>query len=144
MAQASYASDNEFSKPNSLQKRIRGMILIIDDEIAIRDAVADILEMVNVPTIAASNGKDGIELYRQHADNIQAVLLDMRMPIMSGPETYRALRQLNPAIPIILSSGYDDAENAATFQGDSNVVFLHKPYSMDTLIELIETTLNSA
>ena len=119
------------------------MILIIDDELAIRDAVTDILEIVEVPAISASNGKDGIELFRQHADRIDAILLDMRMPVMSGSETYRALRELDSDIPIILSSGYDDAENAAAFHGDEHVAFLHKPYTMDTLIELIQHTLNN-
>lgn len=119
------------------------MILIIDDETAIREAVTDILEMVDVGTIAASNGKDGIDLFRRNAAHIHAVLLDMRMPVMSGPETYRALRLLDPNIPIILSSGYDDAENAATFHGDTNVAFLHKPYSMDTLIELVQKTIST-
>jgi two-component system, cell cycle sensor histidine kinase and response regulator CckA len=120
------------------------MILIIDDENAIRDAVTDILEIVEVQAICASNGKDGIDLFCQHAEQIQAILLDMRMPIMSGSETYRALRELDSEIPIILSSGYDDAENAAAFHGDENVTFLHKPYSMDTLIDLVQETLRGS
>ena len=120
------------------------MILIIDDETAIRDAVTDILEMVDVTTISATNGKDGIGLFQENHSEIQAILLDMRMPIMSGAETYRALRQLDPQIPIILSSGYDDAENTAAFHGDANVKFLHKPYSIDTLIEMVQATLNHA
>lgn len=120
------------------------MILIIDDESAIREAVTEILEMVDVPTIAASNGKDGIQLFQENAGDIKAILLDMRMPVMSGVETYRELRKLDAEIPIILSSGYDDAENTAAFHGDNNVNFLHKPYSMDTLIELVQDTLLTA
>jgi two-component system, cell cycle sensor histidine kinase and response regulator CckA len=120
------------------------MILIIDDEKAIRDAVTDILEMVDVTTVTASNGKDGIDMFQRHAGKVRAILLDMRMPVMSGAETYRALRQIDAEIPIILSSGYDDAENTATFHGDSNVVFLNKPYSMDMLIELVQQKLNDA
>ncbi|MEX1020354.1 MAG: response regulator [Litorilinea sp.] len=120
------------------------MILIIDDETAIRDAVTDILEMIGVTVISATNGKDGIALFQESHTEIQAILLDMRMPVMSGAETYRELRQLDAQIPIILSSGYDDAENTAAFHGDANVKFLHKPYSMDTLIETVQTILNHA
>ena len=119
------------------------LVLVVDDEAAIREAVRDILELADVETVLAANGREAIECFEAHRDRIRAVLLDLRMPVMSGTETYMHLRAMDPSVVIVLSSGYDDKDNIANFEKDPAVFFLRKPYAMDTLIARIHEALAS-
>ncbi len=113
--------------------RAAGLILLIDDEEAVREAVTDILEMAGVRVLAAADGKSGLALYRENQAAIRLVLLDLSMPGMSAEETFRQLRTLDPGLLIILSSGYDESEVSARFAGQAPTGFVQKPYSMDDL-----------
>ncbi len=78
-------------------------ILVIDDEIYIRDSVIGFLEDFGFEVVSAENGRDGLELFNtQHPD---LVLCDLRMPVMDGLEVLAGVRQKNPKIPIIIVSG---------------------------------------
>jgi two-component system, cell cycle sensor histidine kinase and response regulator CckA len=116
-------------------------VLVVDDEEAIREAVRDILELIEIDTLLAANGQEAIELYAQHTDQIRAILLDLRMPVMSGSETYQKLRELGATVTIILSSGYDDKVATMNFDHDDALVFLRKPYALDTLLGCIQQAL---
>lgn len=114
------------------------IVLIVDDEAAIREAVRDILELVEIETIMAANGQEAIDLFVQHRDRIKAILLDVRMPVMSGTETYEKLRELDSDVKIILSSGYDEKMTALNMTEDSALQFLRKPYALDALLACIQ------
>ncbi|MFN8489562.1 MAG: response regulator [Caldilineaceae bacterium] len=116
-------------------------VLVIDDEAAIREAVVDILEMSQLESIAAASGAVGIEAFRQYVDQIGVVLLDMKMPGLSGEETYAALRQIDPHVKVILSSGYHESEVAKNFTKQGLVTFLQKPYNFDVLLQEIHKVL---
>jgi two-component system, cell cycle sensor histidine kinase and response regulator CckA len=111
------------------------LVLIVDDEAAIREAVQDILELSDFRTITACNGQEALDLFDQHRDRIRVVLLDLRMPVLSGPDTYHRLRELDPVLTIVLSSGYDESMVTMEFGEDPNLFFLHKPYAMAALLE---------
>lgn len=112
-------------------------VLLIDDEIHVREAVADILEMENIEVLGAANGQMGIDLYRAQADDIDLILLDLSMPGLSGHETFIKLRELDMGIKIILSSGYSQEEVHHQFAGEQVADFLSKPYDIGTLIEKV-------
>ena len=114
-----------------------GLVLVIDDEAPVREAVADILEIEGVPVIGAATGAAGIELYRDRAAEIGLVLLDLSMPGMTGDETLRRLREIDPGIPVILSSGYSEAEATRRFTGLGLVGFIQKPYDAASLVEVV-------
>ena len=120
-------------------------VLVIDDDASIREAVQGILALVDIDVISAANGKEGVELFARGQAKIGVVLLDVQMPIMSGEETYKRIRALDANIPIILSSGYGEMENAAPWGSGSvtsdNTVVLRKPYTIDGLLELVEAHL---
>jgi DNA-binding NtrC family response regulator len=118
------------------------VVLVVDDEDAIREAVRDILELVEVNAILASNGREAIELFNQNRSSIKAILLDLRMPVMSGTETYEKLRELDPAVPIILSSGYDEKVSSLNFEADPALMFLRKPYALDALLACVQEAIN--
>ena len=118
------------------------VVLVVDDEEAIREAVRDILELVEIQSILAANGREAIELFNEHRPRIKAILLDLRMPVMSGSETYEKLRELDTDVRIILSSGYDEKVSTLNFDADSALVFLRKPYALDALLACVQDALN--
>ena len=113
------------------------LILVVDDEMAIREITKGTLESYGYRAITASDGTEAIALYAQHRDEIKVVLTDMMMPYMDGPATIRALQKLNPQVKIIASSGL--TENARAFEASSVGVktFLSKPYTAGRLLEAL-------
>ncbi len=118
------------------------VVLVVDDEEAIREAVRDILELVEIPAILAANGQEAIELFKQNQGRIKAILLDLRMPVMSGTETYQKLRELDTNVRIILSSGYDEKVATLNFDADGALMFLRKPYALDALLACVQDALH--
>jgi two-component system, cell cycle sensor histidine kinase and response regulator CckA len=118
------------------------IVLVVDDEEAIREAVRDILELVEIPALLAANGREAIELFTEHRERIKAILLDLRMPVMSGADTYEKLRELDPDVKIILSSGYDDKVATLNFDADEALVFLRKPYALDALLACVQDAIS--
>ncbi|ALF55337.1 histidine kinase [Nostoc piscinale CENA21] len=113
------------------------LILIVDDEAAIRDITKTSLESYNYKAITASDGIEAIALYAEHRDEISLVLTDMLMPSMDGLTTIRTLQKINPEVKIIAISGLisSDKVNAAYDMGIK--AFLSKPYTANQLLEAI-------
>jgi PAS domain S-box-containing protein len=87
------------------------LILVIDDEAAIRDISSATLKKYGYRVITANDGADGLALYVQNKLEIKTVIVDMAMPIMNGRATIQALRKINPDIKIIAISGGQHEEN---------------------------------
>lgn len=113
------------------------LILVIDDEEPVRDAVTDIMEMHNIDVITAVNGQEGISLFIQRKDDIQLVLLDMSMPGLNGVDTLAKLRQIDPEVSIILSSGYSQQQIANEVTVGNHTGFLPKPYDVNMLVNKV-------
>jgi CheY-like chemotaxis protein len=113
-------------------------VLVIDDQETVCEAAQDILDLENIPVIAALSGQAGIDVYRERQPEIGLVLLDLSMPGMNGFETFQALRQINPQVPIILSSGYDEKEVLPQLAETELVGFLKKPYNFEALINAVK------
>jgi CheY-like chemotaxis protein len=92
------------------KKTDQQLILVIDDEQAVREAVKDILEFEGIEVITAVDGESGIALYKARQAEITLVLLDLSMPGLNGAETFQQIRQINPNASVLLSSGYDEVE----------------------------------
>jgi CheY-like chemotaxis protein len=117
------------------------MVLVIDDELFIREVIQESLAFVEIETISASNGREGLELFRAHQDEIDVVILDMKMPEMSGRETLQKLREISSRVPIVLASGLGESELATAEQNDAAVVHLAKPFSLEGLVETVQRAL---
>lgn len=113
------------------------VVLIIDDEDDVRHVTAEILELSDIETLEASNGIRGLELFRQHMDEIDLVLLDLSMPGMSGEDVVKQLWAIQPDVTITLLSGYDQHEVTRRLGKENHLSFLQKPYSMDLLLQEI-------
>jgi two-component system, cell cycle sensor histidine kinase and response regulator CckA len=97
--------------------------------------VKDILEIEGVLVFKAANGLEGIDLFKQKHQTIDLILLDLSMPGLGGVETFRRLHHINPTVPVLLSSGYTQAEVDNQFPEDRPAGFLQKPYSASILVE---------
>ncbi|MBD2385844.1 hybrid sensor histidine kinase/response regulator [Cylindrospermum sp. FACHB-282] len=115
------------------------LILVVDDESAIRDITKTSLESHNYRAITACDGIEAIALYVEHRDEICLVLTDMVMPNMDGFTTIRTLQKINPEVRIIAVSGLapSDKVNAAYDMGIK--AFLSKPFTANQLLETINT-----
>ncbi|MEM8860392.1 MAG: response regulator [Chloroflexota bacterium] len=113
-------------------------ILIIDDDQIVREAIKDILEIINVDVIDASDGIEGLEVFQANQAKINGIIIDRRMPKMGGLETMKKLRQIDPRIPIVMSSGYAESNVAASPDLIAPDAYLYKPYEIQDLIDLVE------
>lgn len=121
-------------------------ILIIDDEDDIREVAALSLEAVaGWEVTTASNGQDGISsaaLLKKN-DKVDAILMDVMMPVMDGPSTFRAM-QLNPAtagIPVLLLTAKVQGADQRRFAGLGVAAVLFKPFDPLTLASQISTVM---
>ena len=119
------------------------MILVVDDEVNIREITEKILLTYNYRTITAVDGIDAIACYAQNQQQVQVVLMDMMMPSMDGITAIKTLRKMNPEIKIIATSGLkmNDKISAAFEVGVRG--FLLKPYTAEELLTAIQEVLNN-
>lgn len=110
-----------------------GTILVVDDDKMVRRAVATTLRSLGYLTFEAGSGREAVELYREHHALIRAVVLDMIMPGMDGSATYRAMREIDPAVSVLLMSGYTMNEDVQALLEQGAAGFVMKPYSVEVL-----------
>ncbi|HQN17893.1 MAG TPA: PAS domain S-box protein [Syntrophobacteraceae bacterium] len=110
-------------------KEYQGIVLFADDEAQVRKMAEVMLARLGFEVILARHGLDALEIFRMRKDEVCLVILDLTMPGMNGWETLGALRALRPDIPIVLSSGYDEAKAMEGEHDELPQAFLHKPYS---------------
>ncbi|MCP4420111.1 MAG: response regulator [Chloroflexi bacterium] len=122
----------------SSSEELPGLVLVVDDEEPVREAVTDILALEGVQVIAAADGLEGLALYRQRQEDIHLVILDLSMPGMDGEATLKQLREISSDVPVLLSSGYSESEIASRFAELDFVSFLPKPYRRDELVQTVQ------
>ena len=109
-------------------------ILVIDDEDGVRRVAKAVLESAGYRVLTAADGSQGVAVFKLHQEEIDAVLLDLSMPVMNGEETLHALRQLAPGICVLLTSGYNEQEVVQRFAGKGLAGFLAKPFGPRDLL----------
>ena len=120
------------------------LVLVIDDELSVRDITQRTLEAFGYRVITAHDGAEAVALYTKQAQQISLVLTDMMMPGMDGAATIQVLKRIDPTVRIIIVSGLEVSENVAKCTKDGAYDFLAKPYTAKTLITLVRTVLDRA
>ena len=110
-----------------------GLVLLADDEDAVRVLAERMLQVLGFEVLAARDGREAVAIFTEHRARIVCVLLDLTMPHMDGEEAFRAIRKLRPDVPIVLSSGYNEQEIAGRFEGTDLAGFVAKPYRLRDL-----------
>jgi signal transduction histidine kinase len=118
-------------------------ILVVDDEVMIREATRALLELHGYEVCIASSGLEAIAVYQQHQHDFQVVLLDLMMPMMNGLQVIPALKALNPHVKIVAmsASGLNDSSNSLPEIGSQ--AFLVKPYTTDDLLNTLRDVLKA-
>jgi two-component system, cell cycle sensor histidine kinase and response regulator CckA len=124
-----------------VEKESSPRVLLIDDEINVRELISDILESVSVNVTQASDGMDGIAAYAREQHKIDLVMLDLSMPGMSGDQVFHKLREINPNVKVILSSGYSEDDVQKQYSMVHVDGYLQKPFTTRTLISKIQSCL---
>jgi len=121
-----------------------GTILVIDDETHVREMCKDMLGALGYTVLLAENGMAGIKTYRDGQRKIDLVILDMIMPKMGGPEVFAALKAIDPAVKVLLYSGYSNNSLAGIDELLKRGVsgFIQKPFSAEDISIAIKTALS--
>jgi two-component system, cell cycle sensor histidine kinase and response regulator CckA len=112
-------------------------ILIVDDEMSIREVARAALMRQGYRVTVASDGKEGLAQYRMHSDTISLLMTDVMMPVMDGAALINAVRAENQSLPIVAISGLDELEKRAILEAAGVGAFLTKPFSIATLLDVI-------
>jgi len=122
-----------------------GTILLVEDEDQIRQLAKIMLQKFGFTVLEAVNGKEALEVYQKNCAEIRMVLTDMGMPVMDGYALFPALKQLNPRLPIVISSGFGDADVISRIGRDNIAGIISKPYNSiqlrDVLMDVVEGTI---
>jgi PAS domain S-box-containing protein len=120
------------------------LVLVVDDEEAIRQITKGTLETFGYRVLTASDGTEAVALYAQNRDEVAVVLTDMMMPFMDGPATIRALQKMNPRVKIIASSGLVAGDKDAGASALGVRMFLPKPYTAEKLLKALAEVLGAS
>lgn len=113
-------------------------LLVVDDEVYLREVLASMARHLGHRCVEAASGKEAIIAYKDNPTAFDLVILDYAMPDLNGKETYLALKRFNPALRVILCTGYGERREVADLARDPGVHFLPKPFTIETFRQVIE------
>ena len=120
------------------RKKQRGIVLVVDDEEAIRSIAKSALESHGYRILTASNGRDALEVFRDKPKSINAIVLDLTMPVMGGREALPAIRAIRSDVPVVLISGYSEDQMKPLLASDKLTGFLQKPFTSRQIREKVD------
>ena len=120
------------------------LILIVEDELSLRDITRQILESYGYQVVTAADGTEALAQYLERKGEIRLVFTDMMMPYMDGAATIRAIRKIDPRACIIATSGLMVSEYAKEAKDLGAQEFLAKPYTAETLLKTLKEVLGRA
>ena len=128
--------DNSQNKENEPKDKIKPeaeTILLVDDDEMVIDVSQQLLEKLGYTVLTANNGHEALEIYQKHYNEISLVIIDMIMPDLNGGETYDELKNINPKIKALLSSGYSIDGLAQDIINRGCNGFIQKPFNINKL-----------
>jgi CheY-like chemotaxis protein len=130
------ASDKRIVDERKLSGEVSGggeTILLVDDEAVITEVMEKALTFTGFKVFVARSGEEAIEAYGKNRDRIDLVVLDMIMPGMNGGKVFDRLREMNPGVKVILSSGYSIDGDASCIMARGCNGFIQKPFGIKEL-----------
>ena len=122
-------------------ERRRPRLLVVDDDANVRETAAQLLDLAGFEVASAEDGHDAVALVRRAPAAFDAVLLDLTMPRMGGREALQELHSVRSDLPVVLMSGYSEAEAVENLGGPTPAGFLQKPFRYDDLVEAMRGVL---
>ena len=132
--------------PNKVKSReefVKGKetVLLVDDEDMIIDVAQRMLDKLGYKVFTARDGKEAVEIFRKHKEEIDVIVLDMIMPKMSGGEAFDQIKKIAPEIKVLLSSGYSINGQASEILNRGCNGFIQKPFNLQNLSKSLRTIL---
>lgn len=118
-------------------------ILLVDDDVRIRDLAAEMLMMGGYDVVPASNGQQALEIYRERKGEISLVILDLIMPGMSGNQCLKELLEIEPEVRVLISSGYSANGPTKQLSAAGARGFITKPYDMKDILRVIRRIIDA-
>jgi CheY-like chemotaxis protein len=118
-------------------------ILVIEDEEMLKDLVKVSLVSKGYTVLTAEDGMQGVEMYQSRQKEIAVVLSDVGLPLLSGPDVFRKIREINPEAKVILASGYFDPEMKSEMFKAGLKNFIQKPYMPDEVLQKIREVIDT-
>lgn len=119
-------------------------ILVVDDELPIREAATEMLSHFGYAVINAENGENALTIYREWSRDIDLVIMDLSMPGMGGYQCLNGMLLVNPRAKILISSGYATQGNAREAMQHGASGFIGKPYQLSDFITRVRAVLDGA
>ena len=116
----------------------KGMVLVVEDEPALRELAQAILESLGYGVETAADGQAGVAAYRDCHQHLHAVLLDLKMPNLGGRDAFHQMRRIDASIPVIICTGFGENEEVQDILRHGGAGLLHKPYRVVQLSEALE------
>jgi CheY-like chemotaxis protein len=141
------ASNKKDQKPVEDGEQIvggTGTILLVDDENTVLDVGVELLQSLGYTVLEAESGGAAIKLYEKNRDKIDLVVLDLIMPHMGGGEVYDRMKEINPAVKVLLASGYSVDGQAKVLLARGCDGFIQKPFNIGKLSEHIRAILENS
>jgi CheY-like chemotaxis protein len=139
---ADYVSEHGSGIPDK-DPSCLGRILLVEDEMEVREMAMAALEMQGYQVTAVTNGREARDFYRENWPRVDLVLTDIVMPELDGGELLAEIQKVNPAARVLLMSGYTSEATAAELLRRGARSFLSKPYSLEDLWSAVEQALHS-
>lgn len=139
--EAPLAADPELASAGPARFRPGTRVLVVDDEDLVRGVLKAMLEKNGCEVLTAANGREGLDVLRRERGRVDAVLLDLNMPVLDGERALDEIKAMNPALPVWIMTGYDRAGREDRLTGIRGV--LRKPMSVDTLYRALGTVLGT-
>lgn len=136
------ATTRKATESTPSENEMLATILIVEDEAALRELVQQYLQKRNFEVLAAKDGMEGVEVFRQHAKKIQLVISDLAMPGMDGLECMDRILASEPNVRFLFMSGFPEQiveRHRASFE---RCEFLPKPFRLDQLLDRVDRLLS--
>src|SRR3990172_508624 len=126
-------SDQRLELPRSYDRGQGEQVLLVEDDTTARQAMQEILQALNYKVFASGSGEEALQEYARRGGEIDLVLSDIVMPDKGGVELYRALQAINPAVKIVLMTGYPTGQGTRELLDQRQVTWLQKPFTTEAL-----------
>ena len=127
----------QFKSPAQAGQPLSGTVLVVDDEPQVRSLMELLLKRMGLQVLNAADGPQAIELFREHANEITFVLMDLTMPGMDGRAALVEIRKIRPDIKIVLTSGYESDDIIGRYRAHGFDAFIQKPCDLETFKKIV-------
>ena len=117
-------------------------LLLVEDEEPLRKVTREILQMNGYRVVVAVDGQHALQVFQENINEIELVISDAVMPNLGGLDMFRQMREVRADLPLVLTSGYTGQEHSMSLELPDGAHFLHKPYRIPSLLELIRRILD--